>query len=470
MRVDADDADHGFGTGGVTLVGRSPMASSARMNDLWQRCLAHLESEFSAPDLYTWLHPLQPVQADGELRLLAPNEFVADQVRTRFLPRIEELARALASGPLQVRVGLGSREPGRSSDRPVAAGRSTPVREPFDSNLDPRYTFDNFIEGKSNELGKAAAFRVGMNPGGFQNPLLLYGSTGLGKTHLMHAAGNLMRERNPGMRVLYQRSEQFVTTAINALRGHTMDEFKRRYHTVDALLLDDIQFIAGKERTQEEFFHTFNALFDSQQQIVLSCDRYPKEVEKFEPRLTSRLGWGLSVAIEPPDFETRAAILLRKADEMGLRLPEEVALLIARRMRSNVRELEGGLRTLEARAHFTGRAISIEFAQETLRDLLAAQDRAISLENILRTVAAYYQLRVMDLISRKRTRALAHPRQLAMALAKELTEHSLPEIGEAFGGRDHTTVIHACRAVRSRLLSDGTLSDDWHKLIRQLTG
>ncbi len=441
------------------------------MNDLWPRCLAHLESEVSTPDLHTWLHPLQAVVREGELRLLAPNEFVVEQVRERFLPRIEGLATALSSTPIRVRVTLGSRE----SERVVpalafASGASARAHDRFDSNLDPHYTFDNFIEGKSNELGKAAAFRVAMNPGSFQNPLLLYGSTGLGKTHLMHAAGNLMLSRNPGMRVLYQRSEQFVTTAINALRGHTMDEFKRRYHTVDALLLDDIQFIAGKERTQEEFFHTFNALFDARQQIILSCDRYPKEVEKFEPRLTSRLGWGLSVAIEPPDFETRAAILLRKADEMAVELPEEVALLIARRMRSNVRELEGGLRTLAARAHFTGRAISIEFAQETLRDLLAAQDRAISLENIQRTVAAYYQLRVHDLLSRKRTRMLAHPRQLGMALAKELTEHSLPEIGEAFGGRDHTTVLHACRAVRERMLTDGALSDDWHKLLRQLTG
>ncbi len=441
------------------------------MNDLWPRCLAHLESEVAAPDLHTWLHPLQAVVRDDELRLLAPNEFVVDQVRQRFLPRIEELARALSPNPIKVRVALGSREPERALHAPATThGSGVQAHERFDSNLDPHYTFDNFIEGKSNELGKAAAFRVAMNPGSFQNPLLLYGSTGLGKTHLMHAAGNLMRARNPGMRVLYQRSEQFVTTAINALRGHTMDEFKRRYHTVDALLLDDIQFIAGKERTQEEFFHTFNALFDARQQIVLSCDRYPKEVEKFEPRLTSRLGWGLSVAIEPPDFETRAAILLRKADEMELELPEDVALLIARRMRSNVRELEGGLRTLAARAHFTGRAISIEFAQETLRDLLAAQDRAISLENIQRIVAAYYQLRVHDLLSRKRTRALAHPRQLAMALAKELTDHSLPEIGEAFGGRDHTTVMHACRAVRERMLTDGALSEDWHKLLRQLTG
>ncbi len=447
-----------------------------RSNDLWQRCLRHLENEVAAPDLHTWLHSLQAVMQAGELRLLAPNDFVVEQVRERFLPRIEALVGALSPEPVQVRVGLGSLDEGRSAANHTstrggtssAAGART--GEHFETNLDPHYNFDNFIEGKSNELGKAAAYRVAMSPGGFQNPLLLYGSTGLGKTHLMHAAGNLMRARSPGMRVLYQRSEQFVTTAINALRGHTMDEFKRRYHTVDALLLDDIQFIAGKERTQEEFFHTFNALFDSRQQIILTCDRYPKEVEKFEPRLTSRLGWGLSVAIEPPDFETRAAILLRKADEMGLALPEDVALLIARRMRSNVRELEGGLRTLAARAHFTGRAISIDFAQETLRDLLAAQDRAISLENIQRTVAAYYQLRLMDLLSRKRTRQLAHPRQLAMALAKELTQHSLPEIGEAFGGRDHTTVMHACRAVRERMLTDGSLSDDWHKLLRQLTG
>jgi chromosomal replication initiator protein len=305
--------------------------------------------------------------------------------------------------------------------------------------------------------------------------LLLYGGTGLGKTHLMHAAGNLMRQNNPGMRVLYQRSEQFFSAMVKALSNKiagskAIDEFKQRYRSVDALMIDDIQFFAGKDRTQEEFFHTFNALFEGKQQIILSCDRYPKEVENMEPRLTSRLGWGLSVAIEPPDFETRAAILLSKAESKGVPLPDDVAFLVARRMRSHVRDLEGALNTLAARAGFTGRSITVEFAQETLRDLLTVQERAVSLPNIQKIVADYYQLRVVDLLSKKRTRSLARPRQLAMALAKELTEHSLPEIGDSFGGRDHTTVLHACRVIRELVATDGRTREDWEKLLRAMTG
>jgi chromosomal replication initiator protein len=305
--------------------------------------------------------------------------------------------------------------------------------------------------------------------------MLLYGGTGLGKTHLMHAAGNLMRANNPGMKVLYQRSEQFFSAMIKALNnkaagGKAIDEFKQRYRSVDALMIDDIQFFAGKDRTQEEFFHTFNALFEGKQQIILSCDRYPKEVENLEPRLMSRLGWGLSVAIEPPDFETRAAILLAKAESRGMALPDDVAFLIARRMRSNVRDLEGALNTLVARATFTGRSITTEFAQEALRDLLTVQERAVSLPNILKTVADYYQLRQADLLSKKRTRSLARPRQTAMALAKELTEHSLPEIGDFFGGRDHTTVLHACRLLKELIATDGRTREDWDKLLRGLTG
>jgi chromosomal replication initiator protein len=285
----------------------------------------------------------------------------------------------------------------------------------------------------------------------------------------MYAAGNLMRQNNPGMRVLYLRSEKFVGDMVRALQQKNMDDFKRRFREVDALLIDDIQFFAGKDRTQDEFFHTFNALHESKQQIILTCDRYPKEVENLEPRLKSRLGWGLAVAIEPPDFETRAAILLAKATDRGIDLPEDVAFLIARRMRSNVRDIEGALNTLAARAHFTGRPITQEFAQETLRDLLRAQQQAISIANIQRVVADYYQLQVKELLSPKRSRSLARPRQTAMTLAKELTEHSLPEIGVAFGGRDHTTVLHACRVIRGMLETDGKLREDWDKLIRKLT-
>ncbi len=449
------------------------------MSNLWQRCLERLQAEVSVEDLHTWLKPLQAQESGHDLVLLAPNGFVRDAIRERLLAQIAAVAQHLSPGVRGVRVEVGSvaMAPGSDLRMVPAPTRSGGHREPeqSESNVDPHYTFDNFVEGKSNQLGKAAAIQVATNPGRTYNPLLLYGGTGLGKTHLMHAAGNLMRQNNPGMRVLYQRSEQFFTAMVKALSNKlagskAVDEFKQRYRSVDALMIDDIQFFAGKDRTQEEFFHTFNALFEGKQQIILSCDRYPKEVENMEPRLTSRLGWGLSVAIEPPDFETRAAILLSKADSKHMQLPDEVAFLIARRMRSNVRDLEGALNTLAARATFTGRSITTEFAQETLRDLLTVQERAVSLGNIQKTVADYYQLRVVDLLSKKRTRSLARPRQLAMALAKELTEHSLPEIGDSFGGRDHTTVMHACRVMRELCATDGRTREDWDKLLRALTG
>ncbi|MCE5233836.1 MAG: chromosomal replication initiator protein DnaA [Mizugakiibacter sp.] len=440
------------------------------MNDLWRRCLERLEGELSAEDMHTWLLPLQ-ARADGDgVRLFAPNAYTLDVVRSEYLARIETVLAHLAGRAVGVQVEVGAAD---SARKPRAAARPTAaaVAEPgFEHNLDPNYTFDSFVEGKSNQLGKAAAMQVAMNPGRAYNPLLLYGGTGLGKTHLMHAAGNLIRERSAGTKVLYLRSEQFVGTMIEALRTKNMDEFKRRFRSVDALLIDDIQFFAGKNTTQEEFFHTFNALFEGKQQIILTCDRYPKEVENLEPRLKSRLGWGLSVAIEPPDFETRAAILLAKAQHKGVAVPEDVAMLMARRIRSNVRDLEGALNTLAARANFFGRAISLEFAQETLRDLLSVHAQAVTIPNIQKAVADYYQVRLSDLLSKRRVRSVARPRQLAMALAKELTEHSLPEIGEAFGGRDHTTVLHACRTIRGLGDSDARMRQDWEKLIRILTG
>jgi len=439
------------------------------MSSPWPRCLERLQSELPIEDFHTWVKPLQADLREDALALFAPNAFVEDTVRERFLPRIVELARHFAGRDLPVRLEVGGLPKAPVLPGPAAAatpaGRGAP---PPPSNLDPHYSFDNFVEGKSNQLGRAAAMQVAANPGRMYNPLLLYGGTGLGKTHLMQAAGNLMRRNNPDMKVLYLRSEQFFSAMMKALTEKSMDQFKRQFHSVDALLIDDIQFFAGKDRTQEEFFHTFNALFDGKQQIILTCDRYPKEVENLEPRLKSRLGWGLSVAIEPPDFETRAAILLSKARERGIELPSDVALLIAKRMRSNVRDLEGALNTLAARANFTGRAISLEFAQETLRDLLRVQQQAISIANIQKSVADYYQLRIADLSSKRRSRSVARPRQVAMALAKELTEHSLPEIGEAFS-RDHTTVLHACRVVRELLETDGKLREDWDKLIRKLT-
>ncbi|WP_199097772.1 chromosomal replication initiator protein DnaA [Dyella sp. ASV21] len=450
------------------------------MSDLWRRCLERLEGELNAEDLHTWLMPLQARDDTHGLQLFAPNPYTLDTVRERYLARIETVISQLTGHDLTVKLEVGSSSPRQTASgkapAPVVAPKLVPqiVAEPaapaFGHNLDPHYTFETFVEGKSNQLGKAAAMQVAMNPGRAYNPLLLYGGTGLGKTHLMHAAGNLMRERNPEFKVLYLRSEQFVGSMIEALRTKSMDEFKRRFRSVDALLIDDIQFFAGKDTTQEEFFHTFNALFESKQQIILTCDRYPKEVDKLEPRLKSRLGWGLSVAIEPPDFETRAAILLSKAHDKGVAVGENVAMLLAKRIRSNVRDLEGALNTLAARANFYGKPITIDFAEETLRDLLATHAQAVTVPNIQKIVADYYQVRLQDLLSKRRVRSLARPRQFAMALSKELTEHSLPEIGEAFGGRDHTTVLHACRTIKKLCETDTRMRQDWEQLIRILTG
>jgi chromosomal replication initiator protein len=445
--------------------------------DAWPSCLQRLEAELPAEDVHTWLKPLQAHARDGSFVLYAPNAFVMEEVRTRYLARIRELiAHFAGAGDVSLEVGS-LRKPAGAGIAPAFGNAMPSMRatagEPFHGNLDSHYTFDNFVEGRSNQLGRAAAWQAAQKPGDrTHNPLLLYGGTGLGKTHLMFAAGNAMRAQNPGMRVMYMRSEQFMNAFTKALYDKTsggMDAFKRQFQGIDALLIDDIQFFAGKDRTQEEFFHTFNALFDGKQQIILTCDRYPREVDGLEPRLKSRLGWGLSVAIDPPDFETRAQIVLSKAHERGTIIPEDVAFLIAKKMRSNVRDLEGALNTLAARANFTGRPITAEFAQETLRDLLRAQQHAIGIPNIQKTVADYYGLQIKDLLSKRRTRSLARPRQMAMALAKELTEHSLPEIGDAFAGRDHTTVLHACRQIRTLMETDGKLREDWEKLIRKLS-
>ena len=432
------------------------------MTDWWPQILKRLEAELSAQELQTWLRPLQAEQSTQSLQLLAPNPFVVDTVRERYLQRIGELARHFSEqAELQVQIDVGQLKP----SKPVSSG----VRSPGKPAADASFDSGSLDEGKSNQLGRAAAMQVAANPGKAYNPLLLYGGTGLGKTHLMHAAGNQMRRQNPAMRVLYLRSEQFTNEMVRALQQRSMDGFKQRFRQIDALLIDDIQFFAGKNTTQEEFFHTFNALFDGKQQIILTCDRYPKEVEHLEPRLKSRLGWGLSVAIEPPDFETRAAILLSKAQNRGIALPDSVAMLIAKRMRSNVRDLEGALNTLAARANFMSRAITEDFAQETLRDLLHAQQQATSISNIVKVVGDYYQLRVADLIGKRRTQSLARARQMAMTLARELTEHSLPEIGNEFGGRDHTTVLLACKVMRGLIESDGKLREDWDKLVRKLS-
>lgn len=444
--------------------------------DAWPRCLQRLEAEFPAEDVHTWLKPLQAHADDRSTVLYAPNAFVRDEVQARYMPRIRELLEHFA-GIEDVSLQVGSM-PRAVVASPVASptsifdNRAVPAApiEAFAGNMDSHYTFDNFVEGRSNQMGRAAAWQAALKPGDrAHNPLLLYGGTGLGKTHLMFAAGNAMRQANPRARVLYLRSEEFYSAFFRSIQEKTSDQFKRQFRQIDALLIDDIQFFAGKDRTQEEFFHTFNTLFDSKQQIIMTCDRYPREVDGLEPRLKSRLSWGLSVAIDPPDFETRAAIVLAKAAERGTQVPDDVAFLLAKKMHSNVRDLEGALNTLAARANFMGRPITVEFAQETLRDLLRAQQQAISIANIQKVVADYYGLQIKDLLSKRRTRSLARPRQVAMALSKELTEHSLPEIGEAFAGRDHTTVLHACRQIRTLIESDGKLREDWDKLIRKLS-
>ena len=444
--------------------------------DAWPRCLERLEAEFPIEDVHTWLKPLQADAREQSLVLYAPNAFVMEAVCGRYLPRIRELV-AHYGGHAQVTVEIGAlpRTPSPPSAGILAAtatatATATAAAVAFHGNLDSHYSFDNFVEGRSNQMARAAAWQAAQKPGDrAHNPLLLYGGTGLGKTHLMFAAGNQMRRLNPAARVLYLRSNDFYNAFFRALQEKTADQFKRQFQQIDALLIDDIQFFAGKDRTQEEFFHTFNALFDGKQQIILTCDRYPREVDGLEPRLKSRLGWGLSVAIDPPDFETRAQIVLSKAAERGAAIPEDVAFLLAKKMRSNVRDLEGALNTLAARANFTGKPITAEFAQETLRDLWRAQQQAISIANIQKAVADYYGLQLKEMLGKKRTRSLARPRQMAMALAKELTDHSLPEIGAAFDGRDHTTVLHACRQIRHLMDSDGKLHEDWEKLIRKLS-
>jgi chromosomal replication initiator protein len=443
---------------------------------LWTRCLGALEAELPEQQFNTWVRPLQAVESDAGLRLLAPNRFVVDWVRTNLLGRIETLLRADGGGSVTLEVGSRPTPPGAGAHA-GANGSSGPAlatapvgTSALGVKLNPNFTFDSFIEGKSNHFAKAAAYQVAENPGSAYNPLFIYGGVGLGKTHLMHAIGHLIRERNPAARVSYVHSERFVSDMVRALQHNTINEFKNTYRSLHALLIDDIQFFAGKDRSQEEFFHTFNALIEGQHQVILTCDRYPKEVEGLEERLKSRFGWGLTVAIEPPELETCVAILIGKAQAVGVALPEEVAFFIAKCIRSNVRELEGALRRVIANARFTGRAITLEFAREALKDLLTLQARLVTVENIQKTVADYYKLRIADLLSKRRSRSVARPRQVAMALAKELTTHSLPEIGDAFGGRDHTTVMHACKRIKELRELEPRIQEDFSNLLRTLAG
>jgi chromosomal replication initiator protein len=448
---------------------------------LWNRCLRVLESELPEQQFNTWVRPLQAIERDGEIKLLAPNRYVIEWLGQNSLPRIKELIRAFAEDPapevvldVGTRAGVATPVVVVNGGHSVANGTAARARRLAPSVLggpiNSSFTFDSFVEGKSNQLAKAAAIQVAGNPGKAYNPLFIYGGVGLGKTHLMHAVANRIKESNSEARLAYVHSERFVGDMVKALQHNTINDFKTAYRSLDALMIDDIQFFAGKERSQEEFFHTFNALLESQQQVILTCDRYPKEVDGLEERLKSRFGWGLTVAIEPPELETCVAILMSKAAMSQVDLPEEVAFFVAKRIRSNVRELEGALRRVVATSNFTGRPITLDLVKEALRDLLALQEKLVTVENIQKTVAEYYKIRIADLLSKRRSRSIARPRQVAMALAKELTNHSLPEIGDAFGGRDHTTVLHACRRVKGLRETERRIGEDYMNLLRTLAG
>jgi len=488
---------------------------------IWQHCLGHLQAELPAQQFNTWIKPLQidSLSADQTVRLIAPNRFVKDWVVDKFLDRINELASEADSEASPVEVGVKSTNPTfvqqapetiqvpaistgtvaqpRSMNRnlsgtqvqtrghkgsSLAVGSNLTQAQPLPikkervsrvighpDSLNCDFRFDNFIEGKSNQLALAAARQIAENPGGSYNPLFIYGGVGLGKTHLMHAVGNALKATKPDAKIVYLHSERFVADMVKALQLNAINDFKRFYRSVDALLIDDIQFFAGKDRSQEEFFHTFNALLEGDHQMILTCDRFPKEIDGLEERLKSRFGWGLTVAVEPPELETRVAILIEKALSLNVELPHDAAFFIAQRISSNVRELEGALKRVIASAHFTGRAIDVPMVRDSLKDLLALQDRLVTIDNIQRTVAEHYKIKMSDMLSKRRTRSVARPRQVAMAMAKKMTNHSLPEIGEAFGGRDHTTVLHACRKVKELQDSSSEIREDIKLLTRLLT-
>ena len=447
-------------------------------HSLWQKCLSALQEELPAQHFNMWIRPLQCVVENNILTLYAPNRFVLDWVRDKYVDRINALVKLQdQDNPPLLRFDVGSKPVGAAETtnnvntvpKPAAAQKEPESNIPKTTNVRNKYTFDNFVEGKSNQLARAAASQVADNPGSAYNPLFIYGGTGLGKTHLLHAVGNGILLNNPKAKIAYMHSERFVQDMVKALQNNAIEKFKQYYRSVDALLIDDIQFFANKERTQEEFFHTFNALLEGNQQIILTSDRYPKEIDGVEDRLKSRFGWGLTLAIEPPELETRVAILKKKAQESHINLADEVAFFIAKRLRSNVRELEGALNRVIANANFTGRPITIDFVREALRDLLALQDKLVTIDNIQKTVAEYYKIKVADLLSKRRSRSVARPRQIAMALSKELTNHSLPEIGDAFGGRDHTTVLHACRKVKDLREETHDIKEDYSNLIRTLS-
>jgi len=465
----------------------------------WQKCVLSLRNELPSQQFNTWIKPIRALATGDTLCLLAPNRFVRDWVQDNFLSRIEELMDELTQGmPPRLSLDIANLATGLDIDieaeqKPHAAiqERQAPAADPqphetaparsmsssagnnrrlsYRGELNRNYTFANFIQGKSNQLARAAATQVATNPGGAYNPLFIYGGVGLGKTHLMHAIGNHLREINPAANVVYLHSQTFVGSMVSALQLNAINEFKRYYHSVDALLIDDIQFFANKERSQEEFFHTFNAIFEGGRQIIMTCDKYHSEINGLEERLKSRFGWGLSVAVEPPDLETRAAILINKANQDNVFLGNEEAIFMAQKLRSNVRELEGALKKVVAHARFLGTDITTPLIKDALKDLLAIQSKLVSVDNIQRTVAEYYKIKMADMISKRRSRSVARPRQMAMCLSKELTNHSLPEIGTMYGGRDHTTVLHACRTIAELRKTSSDISEDYTNLLRSLS-
>jgi chromosomal replication initiator protein len=439
---------------------------------IWKQCLQYLREKISQKHFNQLISPLQAEIIEDKVLIFAPNKYIFDAINQEQLFPIIKQAVSVANPELATNITIIVGE--KTSEDVVDATKSAeePTRkgepEEYKSNLNPEFTFTNFVEGKSNQLAKAASMQVAENCGRAYNPLFLYGGVGLGKTHLMQAVGNLITQRKQDAKVVYLHSERFVADMVKGIQNNTINEFKKFYRSVDALLIDDIQFFSGKERSQEEFFHTFNALLEGQKQIILTSDRYPKEIHGIEERLKSRFGSGLTVVVQPPELETRVAILVNKAKQYEIDLLYEVAFFIAKRIRSNVRELEGALKRVIAHAHFTESVITLPLVQEALKDLLAIQDKLISIDNIIKTAAEYYKVKVAELLSKKRNRSIARPRQLAMALCKELTNHSLPEIGDAFGGRDHTTVLHACRQIQFLKGTNADIAEDWSNLMRTL--
>lgn len=438
------------------------------MNSFWRSCLDHFEKQLPPQQFKTWIKPLKFHAVDDKVTLTAPNRFVLQWIRDRFLGEIQRMAAERLSPEVTVSLALAEKATPVATHAVAVETRGNKPSTREISRLNPDFTFKTFVTGKANELARAAAMQVAERPGEAYNPLFVYGGVGLGKTHLIHAIGNLLQERNPQSRIRYIHAEQYVSDVVRAYQHKAFDDFKRYYHSLDLLLIDDIQFFSGKSRTQEEFFYAFNALLESRKQVVITCDTYPREIAGIENRLISRFGWGLTVAVEPPELEMRVAILLRKAEAENVQIDESVAFFIASHSQTNVRELEGALKRILAYSRFSGLPITIEVCREALKDLLALQSRQVSIDNIQKTVADYYKIKVSEMYSKKRTRNVARPRQMAMALAKELTHLSLPDIGEAFGGRDHTTVLHACRKVAALKSTSHEITRDFDSLMKVL--